>query len=118
MGSKWNYLPFTEAVEVNPSVPLQRGKIYPLDMKAVRRAARAGCGEAAGGYLVTLRVPVNPELLHWALRRSGRTPEGLSSRFKKLGDWLEGRVQPTLNQLEDFARATNGRDLSWSATHE
>jgi len=56
---------------------------------------------------VTLRVPVNPELLHWALRRSGRTPEGLSSRFKKLGDWLEGKVQPTLNQLEDFARATH-----------
>jgi len=56
---------------------------------------------------VTLRVPVNPELLHWALRRSGRTPEGLSGRFKKLGDWLEGKVQPTLNQLEDFARATH-----------
>lgn len=56
---------------------------------------------------MTLRVPVNPELLHWALRRSGRTPEGLSSRFKKLGDWLEGRIQPTLNQLEDFARATH-----------
>jgi len=52
-------------------------------------------------------VPVNPELLHWALRRSGRTPEGLFGRFKKLGDWLEGRVQPTLNQLEAFARVTH-----------
>ncbi len=56
---------------------------------------------------MTLRVPVNPELLHWALRRSGRTPEGLFGRFKKLGDWLEGRVQPTLNQLEAFARVTH-----------
>ncbi len=56
---------------------------------------------------MSLRVPVNPELLHWALRRSGRSPEGLSDRFKKLGDWLEGRLQPTLNQLEDFARATH-----------
>ena len=56
---------------------------------------------------MTLRVPVNPELLHWALRRSGRTPEGLSSRFKKLTDWLEGKVQPTLKQLEDFAGATH-----------
>ncbi len=56
---------------------------------------------------MTLRVPVNPELLHWALRRSGRTPEGLSRRFKKLGAWPEGKVQPTLNQLEDFARATH-----------
>ena len=41
MGSKWNYLPFTEAVEVNPSVPLQRGKIYPfVDMKAVESSSR------------------------------------------------------------------------------
>jgi len=56
---------------------------------------------------VTLRVPVNPELLHWALRRANRTPEGLSGRFKKLGDWLEGKVQPTLNQLEEFARVTH-----------
>ena len=56
---------------------------------------------------MTLRVPVNPELLHWALRRSGRTPEGLSGRFKKLTDWLEGKVQPTLKQLEDFASATH-----------
>ncbi len=56
---------------------------------------------------MSLRVPVNPELLRWALRRSGRTLEGLSRRFKKLGDWLEGKVQPTLNQLEDFARATH-----------
>ena len=56
---------------------------------------------------MSLRVPVNPELLHWALLRSGRTPEGLSGRFRKLGDWLEGKVQPTLNQLEDFARATH-----------
>ena len=67
---------------------------------------------------MTLRVPVNPELLHWALRRSGRTPEGLSGRFKKLGDWLEGRVQPTLNQLEDFVRATSGHGSSWGAAHE
>ncbi len=41
MGNKWNYLPFTEAVEVNPSVPLQRGKIYPfVDMKAVESSNR------------------------------------------------------------------------------
>ncbi|GIW96662.1 MAG: hypothetical protein KatS3mg110_4703 [Pirellulaceae bacterium] len=56
---------------------------------------------------MTLRVPVKPELLVWAMRRSGRMPEELAGRFKKLGDWLEGRVQPTLKQLEDFARATH-----------
>ena len=34
---------------------------------------------------MSLRVPVNPELLHWALRRSGRTPENLSDHFKLRG---------------------------------
>lgn len=56
---------------------------------------------------MTLRVPVNPALLVWAMRRSGRMPEELSRRFKKLEDWLEGRVHPTLKQLEDFGRATH-----------
>jgi len=56
---------------------------------------------------MTDRMPTNPELLHWAPRCSGRTLEGLSGRFKKQGEWLDGRVLPTLNQLEDFARATH-----------
>ncbi len=56
---------------------------------------------------MTLRVPVNPQVLHWALLRSGRAPEALSARFRKLGDWLEGKRQPTLKQLEAFARATH-----------
>ncbi len=56
---------------------------------------------------MTPRVPVNPELLRWALRRCGRTADDLSHRFKKLDDWLEGRIHPTLKQLEDFARATH-----------
>nr|WP_243663695.1 hypothetical protein [Rhodothermus marinus] len=56
---------------------------------------------------MTLRVPVKPDLLYWAMRRSGRMPEELSRRFKKLEDWLEGQGQPTLRQLEDFARATH-----------
>ncbi len=46
MGNKWNYLPFTEAVEVNPSVPLKRGKIYPfVDMKAIE-SSRRGASES------------------------------------------------------------------------
>ncbi|RMD64051.1 DNA-binding protein, partial [Candidatus Parcubacteria bacterium] len=56
---------------------------------------------------MTLRVAINPELLRWALSRSGRTQQSLASRFKKLGDWLKGELQPTLTQLEDFARATH-----------
>ncbi len=56
---------------------------------------------------MTLRVPVKPELLSWAMRRAGCTPKELSGRFNKLNDWLEGRLQPTLKRLEDFARATH-----------
>jgi len=42
----WTLLPFTEAVEVNPSVPLKRGKIYPfVDMKAVE-SSRRGASES------------------------------------------------------------------------
>ena len=41
VGNKWRYLPFTEAVEVNPSIPLKRGEMYPfVDMKAVESSSR------------------------------------------------------------------------------
>jgi len=56
---------------------------------------------------MTSQVPVKPDLLYWAMKRSGRMPEELAGRFKKLVDWLEGRAQPTLKQLEAFARATH-----------
>lgn len=36
MGDKWQYMPFSEAVVVNPSVSLKRGETYPyVDMQAV-----------------------------------------------------------------------------------
>lgn len=42
MGNNWNYIPFTEAVAVNPSVSLNRGKIYPfVEMKAVHEEGDA-----------------------------------------------------------------------------
>ena len=41
MGNNWNYIPFTEAVTVNPSVSLNRGEIYPfVEMKAVEPSQR------------------------------------------------------------------------------
>ena len=41
-GSAWRSLPFGEAVEINPSVPLERGKAYPfVDMQAVNPSSRA-----------------------------------------------------------------------------
>jgi len=52
------------------------------------------------------RVAVNPELLRWARERSGRSAERLAGKFPKLEAWERGAAQPTLKQLESFARAT------------
>ena len=53
------------------------------------------------------RIPVNPELLTWARERAGLDTLALAGRFPKLGEWEAGELQPTLRQLEDFARAVH-----------
>lgn len=52
-----------------------------------------------------IRVPVNPELLRWALERAGVAQEELLAKFKRLPEWEDGRTSPTLKQAEAFARA-------------
>ena len=52
-----------------------------------------------------VRVPVKRELLEWAIERSGRKDD-VRKRFSRLDDWLEGSLNPTFNQLKDFAQAT------------
>ncbi len=54
-----------------------------------------------------IRVPVNPGLLRWARARSGIAHEDLAARFKKLPEWEDGETQPTLKQVEAFARAVH-----------
>ena len=51
-----------------------------------------------------IRVPVKPELLRWARHRAGLGRSEFPARFRKLPEWEAGRLQPTLRQLEDFAR--------------
>jgi Zn-dependent peptidase ImmA (M78 family) len=53
------------------------------------------------------RVNVNRDILLWALERSEISEETIEARFPKFAAWLEGAVQPTLKQLETFARATH-----------
>lgn len=51
---------------------------------------------------------IRPELLRWAIGRSGRS-EGELARVRGLGGlgrWLAGTATPTLSQAESFARAT------------
>jgi transcriptional regulator with XRE-family HTH domain len=52
------------------------------------------------------RVAISREMLLWAQKRSRADEYGLRLRFPKLADWESGEVQPTLKQLERFARAT------------
>jgi len=56
---------------------------------------------------MTLRVPVRGALLAWAVERSRKAPEELSTRFPALQDWEQGVKHPTLKQLEQFATATH-----------
>jgi Zn-dependent peptidase ImmA (M78 family) len=56
---------------------------------------------------MTTRVAVRPELLRWAYERARLEPDRLARRIPQLPAWEHGEKQPTLKQLEDFARATH-----------
>jgi Zn-dependent peptidase ImmA (M78 family) len=56
---------------------------------------------------VAVRVHVNPSLLEWASERSGKSFDDLSKKLPRLATWASGEGQPTLKQLETFARATS-----------
>src|SRR5258705_12911465 len=49
---------------------------------------------------------IKPEMLRWACKRAGLTVENLRKRFPKIELWIQGQVNPTLKQLENFAKAT------------
>ncbi len=53
------------------------------------------------------RVKVNPELLVWARERAGLVTADLEHRFPKINAWEAEEIQPTIKQLEDFARAVH-----------
>lgn len=55
---------------------------------------------------MTLRVEIKPELINWAIERSGVDSLVLYKRFSRLDDWLSGTIKPTLKQVEAFAKAT------------
>lgn len=53
------------------------------------------------------RVAINPELLLWARERANIGLHDLETKFPNLGSWEVGEVQPTLKQVEAFARAVH-----------
>lgn len=52
-------------------------------------------------------VPASIPVLRWAARRAWLDDAQLSGRYPKWSLWLSGEAQPTLRQLEDFARRTH-----------
>lgn len=52
------------------------------------------------------RVSAKPELISWAIDRSGLAEDDLLRTFPKLDQWRSGERQPTLRQLEQFANKT------------
>ena len=52
------------------------------------------------------RVVVQPEMLRWARERARLDALDLAARFPKLSEWEALERQPTLRQLEAFAKAT------------
>jgi len=52
---------------------------------------------------IAASVPV----LRWAAQRAHLHDDELSTRFRKWPLWLSGEAQPTLKQLEDFARLSH-----------
>ena len=52
-------------------------------------------------------VPASVAVLRWAANRARLSDDDLVTRFNKWPLWLSGEAQPTLKQLEDFARLTH-----------
>lgn len=56
-------------------------------------------------------VQINPSMLSWAIARAGYSVEGFEMNFAKkfpyLSDWISTKKEPTLKQLEDFARSVH-----------
>lgn len=54
-----------------------------------------------------MRVDIRPEMLRWARERAGLEEGDLAKRIPQLPEWERGERQPTLKQLEGFAKATH-----------
>ena len=52
------------------------------------------------------RVAIQPELLRWACERAGLASADLEHKFPLFSAWERGDAQPTLKQVEAFAKAT------------
>jgi len=52
------------------------------------------------------RIAIQPNMIQWACERAGFGMTDLEHRFPNLSRWHRGESQPTLKQVEAFAKAT------------
>lgn len=50
-----------------------------------------------------MALALNPDVMRWAVERSGISEEAVCKKFKKYPEWLDLSHTPTLKQLMDFA---------------
>lgn len=53
------------------------------------------------------RIPVKPDVLAWAVARSGIDHEELIGKYPQLDAWLSEEIIPTFNQLQKFANTVH-----------
>lgn len=57
---------------------------------------------------MTERIDINPSLIRWAVKRSGRASDGLTDKFPKLHSWqTEKRAKLTFVELEKLSNETH-----------
>ena len=54
-----------------------------------------------------MRIAISSDMLSWAMERAGVEPDALVARFPKLNAWATGETNPTMKQLEAFAKAVH-----------
>lgn len=64
-----------------------------------------------------MKMAPNPKALLWAIERCGESVDSIKKRWPKIEQWIDRSREPTLRQLEDFARFTHvGLDLLFYET--
>lgn len=51
-----------------------------------------------------VRIEVDTDMLVWAITRAGHDVSDFATAHPKVRDWLDGKKQPTVKQLEDFSK--------------
>lgn len=57
-----------------------------------------------GKEVRAMALTLNPDVIRWAVERSGIPEEKVRKAFKKYPEWLDQSHRPTLKQLMDFTR--------------